>query len=374
MPRFLIVVLSAVVLPLQLSAQTVRTDDPRFTITSIEGPQEVSAGSEPRIAVGDGTAWLLTKHELLKVNPKENRLVSVPVEEIKRYTYGQVVMKVGGGSVWVFGKAHNVGGIHRIDPATGNCVAAIRLDKGKGETSLAYGMGSLWVLNQFDGTLLRINPATNEIAASIQAGKGFWDPVQVDEGAVWLMGLENGAVKRVDPQLNQIVDEFSIGPKQHNGAFSLKTGLYGLSVGEGSLWAAFFKPGWADYGKYTLFRVNPKTHETVATIMAEDAIGANVHWTVNIEGSFGPIGLPAFWNGSVWVSTLGSSARGQLVTEIDPASNKVSGDLSLPRTTARGQWACTTVLLAGGDSLWAFSGDLGTHAHFLIHRIERKHL
>jgi streptogramin lyase len=283
-------------------------------------------------------------------------------------------MKVGGGSVWVFGKAHNVGGIHRIDPATGNCVAAIRLDKGKGETSLAYGMGALWVLNQFDGTLLRINPETNEIAATIQAGKGFWDPVQVGEGAVWLMGLENAALKRVDAQLNQIVDEFSIGPKQNNGTFSFKTGLYGLSVGEGSLWAVFFKAGRVDYGKYTLFRVNPKTRDMVATIMAEDAIGPYVDWTVNVEGSFGPIGLPVFWNGSVWVSTLGSSARGQLVTEIDPATNKVLGTLSLPRTTARGQWASTTVLLAGDDSLWAFSGDLHTHAHFLIHRIERKHL
>jgi len=362
------------VFPLQLSAQTVRADDPRFTITSIEGPQEVSAGSEPRIAVGDGTAWLLTKHELLKVNPKENRLVSVPVEDIKRYTYGQLVIKVGGGSVWVFGKAHDVGGIHRIDPATGNCVAAIRLDKRKGETSLAYGMGSLWVLNQFDGTLLRINPETNEIAATIQAGKGFWGPVQVGEGAVWLMGLENATVKRVDPQLNQIVDEFSIGPKQYNGTVSSSTGLYGLSIGEGSLWAVFFKAGWVDYGKYDLFRVNPKTRELVATIMAEDAIGPLAHWTINVEGSFGPIGLPAFWNGSVWVSTLGSSARGHLVTEIDAATNKVLGTLSLPRTTARGQWVCTTVLLAGDDSLWAFSGDLVTHAHLLIHRIERKHL
>src|SRR5437667_6565068 len=98
MPRFSVVFLFAVLFPLQLSAQAVRTDDPRFTVTSIAGPQEVSAGNEPRIAVGDGTAWLLTKHELLKVNPKENRLVSVPVEQIKMYNYGQPVMKVGGGS------------------------------------------------------------------------------------------------------------------------------------------------------------------------------------------------------------------------------------------------------------------------------------
>jgi DNA-binding beta-propeller fold protein YncE len=357
MPRFPAVFLLAIVFPLQLSAQTVRTDDPKVIITTIEGPREGSAGSEPRIAVGDGTAWLLTKDELLKVNPKDNRLVSVPVEQIKRYLYGQPVMKVGGGSIWVFGNAHNVGGIHRIDPATGNCVAAIRLDKRKGETSLAYGMGALWVLNQFDGTLLRINPDTNKIAATIQVGKGFWDPVQVGDGAVWVMGLESGLVKRVDPQLNQIVDEFSIGPKQHNGVFSLKTGMYGFSVGEGSLWVVDLKTGLRDYGKYTLFRINLKTHELVATIMVEDSIGP-----------------PVFWNGSVWVSTLGSSTRGHLVTEIDPATNKVLGTLFLPRTTAGGQGASPAVVLAGDDSLWAFSEGSWAYSHLLIRRIELKHL
>ena len=354
MPRFLAVFLLAVVFPLQLSAQTVRTDDPRVMVTTIEGQVE---GSVSTIAVGEGTAWLLTKHELLKVDPKDNRLVSVPVEEIGRYVYGRPVMTVGGGSIWLFGNAHNVGGIHRIDPAAGNCVAAIRLEKRKGETSLAYGMGALWVLNQFDGTLLRINPDTNEIAATIQVGKGFWDPVQVGDGAVWVMGLENAVVKRVDPQLNQIVDEFSIGPKQHNGVFSLKTGMYALSDGEGSLWAVDLKTGLRDYGKSTLFRINPKTHELVATIMVENSIGP-----------------PVFWNGSVWVSTLGSSARGHLVTEIDPATNKVLRSLFLPVTTVGGQGSSPATLLAGDDSLWAFSSGAWRFSHVLIRRIEPKHL
>jgi DNA-binding beta-propeller fold protein YncE len=350
MQRFLEVFFLAVAFALRLSAQTVQTDDPRVIVTAIEGPVE---GSVSTIAVGDGTAWILTKHELLKVNPKDNLLVSIPVEEMKNYGFGTPSMAIGGGSLWAFGNAHNVGGIHRIDPATGTCIATIRLDKRKGETSIAYGMRTLWVLNQFDGTLLRVDPDTNQIAATIQVGKGFWAPLSVGDGAVWVMDVESGTVRRVDPQLNKIVDEFSAGPRQH-GVFSPKAGIYMFSVGEGSLWVADRR---IENGDYTLFRINPATHERVATILVKYSIGP-----------------PVFWNSSVWVSTIGSSAAGHLVTEIDSGTNKVLATHFLPRTTLGGQGASPATLLAEGDSLWAISEGSSRFSHLLIRRIEPKHL
>jgi DNA-binding beta-propeller fold protein YncE len=55
-------------------------------------------------------------------------------------------------------------------------------------------------LNKFDGTLLRIDPDTNQIAARIQVGKGYWATLSVGDGAVWVMDSESSAVKDVDPQ------------------------------------------------------------------------------------------------------------------------------------------------------------------------------
>src|SRR5260370_21433024 len=78
MPRFFAVFLSAVVFALQLSPQTIWTDDPNFLVTTIEGPVE---GSVTTTAAGDGTTWVLAKHELLRVDSKDNRLVSARAGE-----------------------------------------------------------------------------------------------------------------------------------------------------------------------------------------------------------------------------------------------------------------------------------------------------
>ena len=152
------------------------------------------------------------------------------------------------------------------------------------------------MLNELDGTLVRIDPDRNKIAATIQLGKGDWDSPQVGEGAVWIMGFESGVVKRVDPQSNKVADEFSAGPPHH---FSLLKGTeqasYSFSVGLGALWVA-------DSGESSIWRIDPKTHERIASIPLQSP------------------GAPLFLNGSVWVGS----------TEIDPGTNKVLRTISFP--------------------------------------------
>ena len=347
MPRVLVAVMLAAGFPLQLSAQTVSTADPSVIVTSIEVPSE---GSMSPFTVGDGTAWLLAKHKLFKVDPTVNQFVAVPVEEISRYVYGLPTLATGGGSVWVFGSAHKVGGIHRIDPATGNCVASIHLEKRKGETSLAYGAGALWVLNQFDGTLLRIDPGTNQIAATIQVGKGYWDPVQVDDGAVWVMGLENGVVKRVDPQANRVADEFSAGSPHENGLLSeaTKGGTYSFSVGQGVVWifddwhGRIFNNDMKAF-EIAIWGVDARTHERIGNIT---------------RGVLG--GTPMFWNG--WLVTIESPVVLRPATATDHA-------ILLPPITKLGEGV---TIMAGDDALWSFGGNW-RFGRVLIRRVQPKH-
>jgi len=115
-------------------------------------------------------------------------------------------------------------------------------------TVLAYGGGALWALNQFDGTLLRIDPNTNSVSGTIEVGKGFWAIPAIGADTLWLVGQEDGVIKRVNLQLNKVVDEFSVGAQQKNGIFRPMDswGSYSLSLGADALWVADAK----ENGKY----------------------------------------------------------------------------------------------------------------------------
>ncbi len=60
----------------------------------------------------------------------------------------------------------------RIDTATGSILAEVTVDDTT--TSIAVGEGAVWVGNEGDGTVSRIDPATNQVVAAIRIGqKGF---------------------------------------------------------------------------------------------------------------------------------------------------------------------------------------------------------
>jgi YVTN family beta-propeller protein len=57
--------------------------------------------------------------------------------------------------------------VARIDAATGSILAEVTV--GDTPTSIAVGEGAVWVANTGDGTVSRIDPATNEVTASVPA-------------------------------------------------------------------------------------------------------------------------------------------------------------------------------------------------------------
>jgi YVTN family beta-propeller protein len=342
-----------------LGAQIAPASDPDVTITIIEGPIELIGGLP---ALGDGPVWF-AKGRLFQVDPENNQLASVPIEleQLQNVGYARGGLAVGGGSIWRFGRAHNVEGIHRADLGTGKCTATVELKRRKGFNSLTYGEGSLWVLNEHDGNLVRIDPSTNQVSATIELGKGFWQDLKLGDGSIWAMGLENGVVKRVDPHSNKVVDEFTAGEAQQNSFFKspFKGGVYSVSVGEGAVWVADRK----DTGKYILSRIDPKTHGLVAKIEMDDSNGA-----------------PVFWNGYGWVSSTGYLEAGHFITKINLRTNQVAGRIFLPAWKSGGAYkfffkvgSDPPVLLVGEDSLWAVSTTVGGRgAPVIIHRVQAK--
>jgi streptogramin lyase len=78
------------------------------------------------------------------------------------------------------------------------------------------GFGSVWVANGPAGTIIRIDPASNKVVATIHAGR----PVcclAFGDGAVWAASLATDAVVRIDPAANSVVDAFPSGGLRQRG-------------------------------------------------------------------------------------------------------------------------------------------------------------
>jgi len=101
----------------------------------------------------------------------------------------------GGGAVWTLNQGD--GSVSRIDPATNKVVATIEVGVPGPGGDIAVGEGSVWV-TAFEYPLSRIDPSTNKVAQQFY-GKGG-DAIRVGRGSVWLSNLEAGNVWRIDPR------------------------------------------------------------------------------------------------------------------------------------------------------------------------------
>jgi YVTN family beta-propeller protein len=86
----------------------------------------------------------------------------------------------GGGAVWVTSSESDA--VLRINPTTSTVQATIRVGKGPG--GIAFGAGRVWVANRQDGTVSVIDPQSNEVG-TLHLG---FRPVAVaaEQGAVWV--------------------------------------------------------------------------------------------------------------------------------------------------------------------------------------------
>lgn len=224
----------------------------------------------------------------------------------------------GWGAIW----APSCGShdLERIDEKTGKAVASIPADPANSEGGITVGAGSVWLVAK-PNRLVRINPKTNTISATIQLPDGSENPAFGD-GFVWVSATSQNALIKVDPASNRIVATIPVGPKPRF-----------LTVGAGSVWTL-------NQGDGTISRVEMKTNKRLATIAC------------GVPGEGGEI---TYGGGSVWATMFDFP-----ITRVDPQTNTVSR-----------QWAG-----AGGDgirfglgSVWLSNGHEGT-----VWRIDPAHL
>jgi streptogramin lyase len=213
-------------------------------------PVPIPYGSWSGLEMLDGSLWVGNYHEgvVYRVDPQTGAIeAEIPVGN------EAVSLTAAGGGIWVRTQGGVIWEAHRIDPSTntvvttvegGNAIAAghgslwfgqrgadriIRVDPVTGETlavidvprdhdcGVASSSDSMWA-SCFDpdrivGSVVRIDPATNEAVATIHTGAAGGGPFEV-QGRTWLStsSPEGGAFMAIDLDTNTVEEILRVGP------------------------------------------------------------------------------------------------------------------------------------------------------------------
>lgn len=273
----------------------------------------------------------------------------------------------GAGSIWVPNGGD--GTVSRIDPATNEVVATIEISPTSDDSpvSVAVRGNAVWVTSAADQTLVRIDPATNQIVQTIPVTSGdggalALDGLAVGEQALWVTGLTPEVI-RIDPTSGEVVARIQV---DNSGAFK-------IALTETALWVQ---------SRTTIYRIDPATNEIVAAIEVPDEFGllgiaasetsvwsggrtlsriyrvdpATNQLVATLEpGMENPVAF-ALTDDSVWIAsnTLSLSNGENSLLQIDLASNEIVGRLPLDVNSMG--------ITAGEGSVWVSQiPDVGDH-------------
>ena len=102
-------------------------------------------------------------------------------------------------ATWV---ATSLGTIVRVDPATNEPVA--RIDAGGSIVALERGLGALWAIDVFGARLLRIDPESDRIVRETRVD-ALPSGLAIGHGLVWVASQHESTVAGVDPVTGDVV-------------------------------------------------------------------------------------------------------------------------------------------------------------------------
>jgi peptide/nickel transport system substrate-binding protein len=218
-------------------------------------------------------------------------------------------LDAGGGFVWVVSERD--GTVSRIDPATQ--VGQV-LQVGESANGVAYGAGSVWVTNGAERTVAQVNPESVTLVQTFEVGNGPAD-VAVGGGAVWVANTIDGTVSRIDVE-SGAVTTIPVGGNPS-----------GIAADQDTVW------------------VTSESTGVVVTLHADSGTAAQ---TIGVGN--GPTAV-AIGEGSIWVA----NSQDGTVSRIDPATSSVSDTIGDVGTSP-------AAVAAGGGAVWVASARDGTIA------------
>ena len=184
--------------------------------------------------------------------------------------------------MWVANEGDDT--VDRIDPATGT-VTGEGVEVGARPDGIAVGPGAVWVANSQDGTVTRIDPATGQPRGPVTVGSGPAG-IAITPTAVWVANALDLTVSRLDPATGRVTDTIGVGD-----------GPSAIAATRKAVWVS-------DEFDATLDRIDPRTGRVARVVR----MGSS------------PQGLVVAGSG-VWVAArafAAASHRGGTLTVVDP--------------------------------------------------------
>ena len=192
-------------------------DDVRTINVETSKPSTALFYSPPTaIAFTPDSAWVVIGSHITRANAKTGRRVdAIPV--------GNYPTALAGGAfdLWVTDNFDNA--VYRIDNS-GAITASTTV--GRSPNSLAVGPRAVWVADADDDDVKRIDPNTATVLTTIPVGH-HPSAIALSPGAVWVANQDDGTVSRIDERSNKVVKTIKVGGSPA-----------GLAVAAGSLWVS----------------------------------------------------------------------------------------------------------------------------------------
>jgi streptogramin lyase len=191
--------------------------------------------------------------------------------------------------------------------------------------AVAAGEGGVWVPDGKAGTLLRIDPrsgrvvATIRIRANVLPGSGTIEAVTTSPGAVWVTSQADDELLRIDPSANTVAQRIPLGLQPNS-----------IAVLGNDIWVT-----------------GSKANRVLRIALASGAVEA----TVNLTDP----GAMAAGDGGVWVV----SEREGVLSRIDPATNRAQAVY----TAAASLDYVVDAVTAVDDGAWVRNLDAQSIAH-----------
>jgi DNA-binding beta-propeller fold protein YncE len=326
-------------------------------------------GTPGSMAVGQTAMWVATQEgNLLRVDPRSNRVIGAPVRFAPKDPENNVTVRAGGGML--FALDGNRGTIVRLDERSRRITGRLRLGGTLSGATVADGV--LWVLRWERGRrritdeVVRVDAATLRrvghpvpIGRPLRVGPQASD-VEAQRGVAWVTNSTDGTVMRLDSATNATttvriaalsVDSALLGetlwvPDVVGGALTpldaqrmrLPAGALhpeypaSVAVSGDTVWVMAQSTSTGPGGPQRLYRIDPRSR----TIVGQPVdVGSDVGW---IAAGFG----------AVWVRSAPKRALMRFApTSPAPAGRpQAHSDASLQPVAAgplrRGEWATRT--------------------------------
>lgn len=225
----------------------------------------------------------------------------------------------------------------------------------RGITGVAFGFDSVWVASQQQ--ILRLDPATGDMIATIPFDADDYGKVSAGADAVWVTA-GGKSVAEIDPGTNSIV-----------ATLKTEAEVAGLGTGGGFLWVSTSEQG----GR--LLKVEPVDASVVASVsvppgslqysdgtvwvFGEDAAAQVDATTMAVQRTDFPVRAPAVVDGrSVWSISAGSAeASDAEVLQTNVGTEEVSSSTPIPRAAA---------LAADSSGVWVLSTPGSTSSELYL--------